>query len=106
MGLTKVLGEHMHYGLVNIFDDAVIVRGDMKVDLGGGRASAAVKSRKRQRSDAVLPRPFDGPHDIFRIARRTDCQQNVSRRRHRAQLIDKHIVVRNVVGDRGDDFDV
>ena len=37
MPMSNVLGEHMHHRLMDVFDDFVVVRVDMKIDVRGQR---------------------------------------------------------------------
>ena len=40
--VSNILGEHMHHRLMDVFDDSVIMRVDMKIDVRDLRRSAAL----------------------------------------------------------------
>ena len=105
-GLADVLGKRMHYGLVQVLDDAVVGAVDMNGGVGCRPGCAAVEAGQRDGVQAVAASPLQGADDVGGTARRRDCHQHVARSGLGLQLVGEHIFVPYIVGDRRQQFNV
>ncbi len=78
MDLPDVLGQDMHERLVDVLDDAVVVRGDMQIHFRDIRQPAAGEASHGDHREPVFLGPKGSPDDVFGIARRRDRHHHIA----------------------------
>ncbi len=97
---ANILRKDLHKTLVSILDDAVVVSRNVNVDVGFLCRAPTIKSGQENRGQSILSGPAQGAHDIFRVARCTNRDQDIPIIAKPRQLVDEHVRIVEAVGDR------